>query len=296
MTAQFPIIFDYGGEDYALGELSNGAIFSPTDWGVETQSDCSALWRGYNYGCSIIEDSLYLTFVYMNAKDGLYPKIGGITPEEGVYRGLEIRVPYNGQIRLLKDFDRQYYVHQGFQSAAAHHTVLDFTLNDGLVTEIVDKSDDALRHRKLFNKGFGNSDTDAFGYERIWRMLDMDPLQSNSDLNQNESASDEVTDTHIPQKQIIRWFLNMWNDRFPEEMKQIGHVECSKQAYVLAGVVRQQMNSLIKYYDYEEKEAWEKTQKDYLIGPAGPECEDYIEEEEIEDGDFDFIDDLIDYE
>ncbi len=293
MTAQFPIIIDYDGEDYSLGELSNGAIFSPTDWGVETQSDCSALWHGYNYGCSIIDDSLYLTFIFMDSKDGLYPKIGGITPEGGTYRGLKIRVPYTGQIRLLKDFDRQYYVHQGFQSAAAHHTVLDLTLNNGLVTEIVDRSDDALRHRKLFNKSFGNSNTDALGYQRIWRMLCMDSLQSKSDLNQDKSASDEIKDARIPREQIISWFLNMWNDSFPEEMEQVGHEECSKQAYVLAGIVRSQMSHLIKYYDYNEIEAWEKARKDYLIAPAGPECEEYIQEEEIEDVEFDFIEDLI---
>ena len=274
MTAQLPFIITYNEEEYVLGGLSNGPIFSPEDWGVETEGDCSALWRGYNYGCDIIEDVLYLTFVYLNPKDELYPEIGGIAPEGGAYRGLKIKVQYNGKVRLLQDFDRQYYVHQGFQSAAAHDTVLDLTLEEGVVIKIVDRSKEAQRHRRLFHKGFGNSSLDIFGYQRIWRMLGMAPLRAEPEQNNggddtqiNSAKSKETSMTH---EQIVGWVLKMWSERFPKEAELVGQDECSKQAQILARIIRDEVNSLIKYESNEE-EAWDKTQKNYLFAPAGPE-------------------------
>jgi len=103
-------------------------------------------------------------------------------------------------------------------------------------------------------------------------MLRMDSLQSKPDINQDESASDEVKDARMPQEQIVSWFLNMWNDSFPEEMEQVGHEECSKQAYILARIVRAQMNRLIEYYEHNEETAWDKIQGNYLLAPAEPEC------------------------
>jgi len=176
MTAQFPDHISFLGEDFVLNGLTNGSLFSPEDRGMETRSECTALQKGFSASYAIIDEVLYVTRLYINSKDGLYPNIDGVTPVDGVYEGIKMKVPYTGKIRLVKDFDRKYYVHHGYQAAAAHHTVLDLSLNDGLVTEIVDRAEDARKQRELFEQGHGKSNRDAFGFQRIWRVLAMDFL------------------------------------------------------------------------------------------------------------------------
>lgn len=176
MTAQFPDYISFLNEDYALGGLTNGPLFSPEDWGIETQSDCTALRKGFSVSYSIIDEALYITRLYINSKDGLYPDIDGVTPDDGVYEGIKMKVSYTGKIRLVKDFDRKYYIHHGYQATAAHHTVFELSLKDGAVTDIIDRSQDAQRLREEYDKKYENSELDLLGYMSSLRELLMEFL------------------------------------------------------------------------------------------------------------------------
>jgi len=157
MTAQFPDHIIFRDERYDVGGFSNGPIFLPNHWGVETESRCSANLRGYTVGYSVIDDELFTTYLFLNSKDGLYPMIGGVTPEDGVYKGLKMKVPYDGKLRLLKDFDRKYYMHIGFQAAAGHNTVLELSFEKGKLIEIHDRSEEAQALRAEYDKKYDSS-------------------------------------------------------------------------------------------------------------------------------------------
>ena len=157
MTAQIPDHVMFEDERYDLGGASNGPLFSPGDWGVETESRWSANWRGYTVGYGVINEELYITYIYLNSTDGIYPVIGGVTPEDGMYKNLKMKLPYDGKIRLVKDFNRHYYVHVGFQATAAHDTVLELTFDKGQLVEIRDRSEEAKRLREEYDKGHERS-------------------------------------------------------------------------------------------------------------------------------------------
>jgi len=157
MTAQIPDYISFLDEEYSIGGVSDGPLFSPTDWGVEAKSRFSANWRGYTVGYGIIDDELFITRIYMNSEEGLYPKIGGVTPEDGIYKGLKMKVPYGGKLRLLKDFDRKYYMHIGFQAAAGHNTVLELSFEKGRLFEINDRSEEAQALRAEYDKKYDSS-------------------------------------------------------------------------------------------------------------------------------------------
>lgn len=148
MTAQIPDYVDYDGEEYALLGLTGGPLFSIRKWGIEPKNDgFSGNWRGYTIRYHI-DDGIYVTSLYANSSDGLYPTINGVDPVDQVYENLNLRINYTGKVQLGTGFLRDYYVHQGFQQAGAFEKVLDFLFEDGRLIQIIDRSEDAKHARE----------------------------------------------------------------------------------------------------------------------------------------------------
>ena len=65
------------------------------------------------------------------------PILGSV---HATYKNINVSTLFTGQIRLAKDFIREFYVHMGFQKPSAFKTVIDLKFENGQIVEINDKS------------------------------------------------------------------------------------------------------------------------------------------------------------
>ena len=133
-------------------------------------------YRGFYATYELTDKALFLLDLTLREMLGNYLPINGVEPEkadyQATYRNLHIEIPFTGKIRLAKDFIQELYIHMGFQKASAFKTVIDFTIKNGKIILIKDRSAEMKKKRGAFKKHYesGNlMDTieDAFS-------LDMD--------------------------------------------------------------------------------------------------------------------------
>ncbi len=158
MTAQIADTILFRGEEYSLIGIHGGDLASPRQFGMTPKMMHTACYRGFYATYELGEHALYLRTLTLTEKKGRYVPIQGIAPAEAdceaTYHGLGVMVPFTGKLRLAKDFIREFYIHMGFQKASAFQTVLDITLKDGQVVEVMDRSQEMDRKRGAFRKHY----------------------------------------------------------------------------------------------------------------------------------------------
>jgi hypothetical protein len=153
VTAQIPDTVIFRGEGYALIKVKGGDLFSPRQYGMSLKMVNSACWRGFYAAYEFTElGELRLRKATLDIVDREYEPIGGVFPNNGKYQNLDVPVPFTGKIRLAKGFIRELYVHAGFQMPSAFTTVVDLTLQDGIVVDVKDRSAEVEKKRGKFSK------------------------------------------------------------------------------------------------------------------------------------------------
>jgi len=156
MTGQIPDTFIYRGERYDMIGVRGGELVAPEQFGMTPVSMSSACWRGFYVTYELASEGLFLRELVLREEDDEYKPIDGVMPvgEQGekAYSNLNVRVPFTGKIRVARDFIRGRYVHMGFQSPTAYKTVHDVTLEDGMVKDIIDRSNEVEKLREEIDK------------------------------------------------------------------------------------------------------------------------------------------------
>ena len=162
MTAQLPDTFLFGGERFSLIGMTEGVLATPEQFGMEPIMIHTGCYRGFYATYELTEEALYLRELTLREKNEEYLPIGKIQPEkenfQASYRGLSEVIPFSGKIRLARDFIEELYIHMGYQKATSFQSVLDVTLKEGSVVEIVDRSKEMERKRGAFKKHFESGD------------------------------------------------------------------------------------------------------------------------------------------
>ena len=186
MTAQKPDKIIYIDEEYDIVAVSELIPFHPRDYGMRPRMSSTACWRGWwaNYG---FKDSIFvLRDLYIHQDESLlYPELNGVSvsPEEYKecvsyaysesldkcvektvkvpaylghrrYREVDLPIMHTGRILGGKDFNPEYYEHMGYQDAFGYGQLLEFFIEDGRLTDVVDQSSLADECRNTFGKQY----------------------------------------------------------------------------------------------------------------------------------------------
>lgn len=174
MTAQISDTFIYKGEEYQLIGFDGTGLMKPQDFGMEPESISSGCWRGFYSTYEITDDGIFLKEMTLREKDENYRPINEVMPTKGeyeaIYKGIKVRVPFNGRMRLAKGFIRMLYVHQGFQKPSAFETVIDLKFEDGRLVEVKDRSKEVEAIRGRFRENYEKMEI----IERINKAYSMD--------------------------------------------------------------------------------------------------------------------------
>lgn len=158
MTAQVGDSFKYKQRQYNIVAISNPLEFSPQQYGITPEANCTACWAGYWCEYEISDKGIILESFYVNSKDDYYPEINGVLPlgkdkdfecmGHHYYKGVNIKMPYTGKIVVGKDFMNEYYIHMGYQRAWSYKELKELVFKDGVLIEVVDHSAVAAELRK----------------------------------------------------------------------------------------------------------------------------------------------------
>ena len=158
MTAQISDTFLFKGEKYELVGVTGGNLATPQQFGMEPEMLHTACYRGFHAIYELTDEVLHLREMTLREKNGMYLPIGEVEPVlekfQATYNDLGQAIPYTGKIRLAKDFISDLYIHMGYQKASAFRTVIDITLQFGLVIEINDRSIEMEQKRGAFKEHY----------------------------------------------------------------------------------------------------------------------------------------------
>jgi hypothetical protein len=171
MTAQIGDRFRLEDTEYSVVAISNPIKFDPRVYGITPVPVCTACRRGYWCVYNITEEGIFLEDLYINSKDDYYPEINGVLPVYGdtqenrfeymghhLYKGLHLKLNYDGKILVGREFLQEYYIHMGYQRAWSYKILKEFVFLDGELVEINDQSKMAEKLRNIINenKNFDN--------------------------------------------------------------------------------------------------------------------------------------------
>lgn len=162
MTAQVSDRFIFAKNEYAIIAISNPITFNLEKYGITPESTCSACWRGYWCVYNISRGRLLLQDLYVNSRDGNYPRINGVKPlsvkknskesfkymRHHLYKKINLPIEYTGKILVGAGFVQEYYIHMGFQRAWAYKTLKEFVFKKGILLETIDHSKIAQKVRR----------------------------------------------------------------------------------------------------------------------------------------------------
>ena len=158
MTAQMHDIILINEKVFSIVGVYGGELFKPQSVGITPFSVITSCWRGYVCQYKVSNDKLLLdelqvftrmesvptqeqTFVTQKA-----PSIKGVSPTgnhpifNNFYEGVELEIPFTGNILAGDGFIQSLYVHMGFHPAWKYQTVLELTIDHGTVLGIRDIS------------------------------------------------------------------------------------------------------------------------------------------------------------
>lgn len=179
MTAQIGDRFTYKKEGYSVVAISNPIGFNPMNYGIKTMAVSSACWAGYWCVYDITEDGIFLKNLYINSLNGEYPDINGVAVYQSdnqefeymghhIYKNLNLKMNYTGNILVGKDFIYEHYIHMGYQRPWAYKILKEFVFEEGELIKVNDCSEMAkelrieIEHKELQKKPF----TDIFEFIR----------------------------------------------------------------------------------------------------------------------------------
>jgi hypothetical protein len=158
MTAQIPDKFIYKGQVYELVGIKGDGLVEPQQFCMLPEMIHTACYRGFYATYELTESTLFLHELTLREKNGNYLPIGGVEAEQeeyqATYHNLNVIVPFNGKIRLAKDFIEELYIHMGYQKPTAFRTVLDITLQEGTVVAVNDRSKEMQQKRGAFKRRY----------------------------------------------------------------------------------------------------------------------------------------------
>ena len=208
MTEQIRDSYVYDNECYELVQHIGTNVFSPQDYGMMPEMIHTACQKGYYAEFEIANSVLYLRRLTIRDRNGKYYPIGGvglirakvcqeILPQNqrlkrtkiagriayiadesvsaAVYSGLNHQVLFTGKMRLVKDhidvLPYEYDILMLWVSEAhCYRTILDMSVDRGVVVSVIDRSEEMKRKRALFCKTFaGNA-----GIEDVVRYLQIE--------------------------------------------------------------------------------------------------------------------------
>ena len=154
MTAQMPEKVLYQGSEYALILWEEDQLFTPQKYGMHPVMIHTACWRGYYVTYQLGEEGLIVREFTVRLQEGNYPVVEGVQPTleeyQATYRGMNLAVKYNGTLTLARDMIPERYVHMGIQGPDAFKVVLEFTLSEGKIIKMEDRSAEMEERRKSF--------------------------------------------------------------------------------------------------------------------------------------------------
>jgi len=170
MTAQIPDKFIYEGKQYYFIDASNVFGFDPKEYDVRTMSFITSCWRGFYCEYKLEKNRLYLDAITIAGGSKKFAnqfakyRIGS-NDYGNIYKHIMCSMKYSGKILMGQDFVDEYYLHGGFQCAAAYREVIELTLVDGKLVKVTDFSDYVEKKRDvLFRYAI-------YGYERAEESL-----------------------------------------------------------------------------------------------------------------------------
>lgn len=162
MTSQISDTFIIKKQKYELIGIDGGVLVNPEQFGMVPTMIHTACYRGYFATYELKNSALFLKKLTLSEESGKYVPIDNVLPQkeeyQATYHNLNILVPFTGKLRLAKGFIQKFYVHMGFQKASAFKTVLDFSINNGKIVKVKDRSADAKKMRGEFKKRYVSGD------------------------------------------------------------------------------------------------------------------------------------------
>ena len=160
MTAQIGDIYRFKKNRYTIIAMSKPINFHPSHYGFKPTAPHTACWRGYCCEYIIKQDGLYLDKLEINCADGHYPALFGICADESpeirgsmkVYRNLNHRINFTGNLVVGSGFIDAYYIHMGFQQAWAYKKVLEFLFDHEQQVTVKDHSELVKKIRDQIQK------------------------------------------------------------------------------------------------------------------------------------------------
>jgi hypothetical protein len=162
MTAQRTDTFIFKDNKYSLIGIAGSSLASPRQFGMIPEMLSTGCYRGFFATYELTDEALLLRDMTLREMFSNYLPINGVEPEkeqyQATYRNLSVKIPFTGIIRLAKDFISELSINMGFQKPTAFKTVLDFTIEDGKIIDIKDRSADMEKKRGAFKKYYTNGD------------------------------------------------------------------------------------------------------------------------------------------
>lgn len=159
MTGQISDMFLYEGAEYKL--IGCDAPFvTPHLFGMKTKMLHTACYRGYICTFEIANGHILLRKMIMRELNANYLPIGGVEPSfddrrtTATYDNLGVPITYSGTLRIANGLIPSLRIHMGHQKASAFETVLDIEVSEGRITEVRDRSAEALARRGEFAKRY----------------------------------------------------------------------------------------------------------------------------------------------
>lgn len=159
MTVQIETMFKYNDAKYPIIRQSGPLGFDPIKYGITPEAIFTACWNGFWCEYNIMDDKFYLENLYINSKDGYYPKIEGVLPQfdeehdigHHSYKGLNIRIPYTGKILGGREFMSRYIFGIGHKLLWGYNVLTEFIFENGVLLEVNDQSEIAadIRERMI---------------------------------------------------------------------------------------------------------------------------------------------------
>jgi len=157
MTAQIEDYVRYRGKRYSLVGINGTGLFDPSEHGLEPVGMSTACWRGFVCTYAVRAEELRLDALEISFQGAAPPLFGVELARKrgedgffnGVYRGLDRRMPYTGGILVARDFIEELYVHMGFHPAWKYREAHELVFRDGCLLEAHDRTEEMALERQL---------------------------------------------------------------------------------------------------------------------------------------------------
>lgn len=165
MTIQIGDFCKFNNVWYTILAASKEIPFSPSDYGISSDTKCTACWRGHWCEYEVSAKKFLLQNLHTFCSNNEFPPINGVevdmTDAVGfhVYRNIELKIPYTGKILLgddfLKDQSRNLYLDRQW----AYDKLVELVFVNGYLVKSKDRSRIGKKIRRIMQQEIGNFDS-----------------------------------------------------------------------------------------------------------------------------------------